>query len=139
LFANQYLLDKGSFPIVLISLYHTPIKSNLLDFLGIDVLAYELLNNVIKTFASQIPLNDMYSYGFRILMHSIFWSPAKQEDLAHHHKQKHPLSITEPMNWSKLTAQVATIDCYKLKDEFINWKLILTTSSLCVHGPLPLP
>jgi len=33
-------------------LCHIPIKSDLLDFLGIDVLAYGLLDRVIKRFAS---------------------------------------------------------------------------------------
>jgi hypothetical protein len=55
-FMNQYSLGGGLFPIVLgsryeLSLCHTPIKSNLLGFSGIGVLACELLDCVIKRFA----------------------------------------------------------------------------------------
>lgn len=76
-------MDGGSFPIELVFLYYILIEFDLLGFMRIDVLAYELLNHDIKTFASQIPLNDMYSYGFRTWMHFILWSPT----IAHHHKQ----------------------------------------------------
>jgi len=57
-FTNQYSLGGGfSFPIVLVfryklSLCHTPIKPDLLGFLGIDVFACELRDHVITRFAS---------------------------------------------------------------------------------------
>ena len=65
-FANQYLLGVGfSFPIVLVSKYklslcHTPIKPDLLDFLRIDVFACGLLDHVIMRFAS---------FGFKAWLH----------------------------------------------------------------------
>ena len=52
-FANQYLLGVGfSFPIVLVSKYklslcHTPIKPDLLGFLGIGVFVCELRDHMI--------------------------------------------------------------------------------------------
>jgi len=57
-FMNQYLLGGGfSFSIVLVPRYklylcHTPIKHDLLGFLGIDVFACGLRDHVITRFAS---------------------------------------------------------------------------------------
>jgi hypothetical protein len=67
-FANQYSLGGGfPFPIVLVpryklSLCHTPIKPNLLGFLGIGVFAYGLRDHVITRFASNsISLASQFS------------------------------------------------------------------------------
>lgn len=56
---NQYSLGGGSIPKMLVSryelsLYHIPIKSNLLGFLGIDVFACGLLDRVINKFAPRV-------------------------------------------------------------------------------------
>jgi len=59
-FANQYSLGGGfPFPIVLmprykLSLYHTPIKPDLLGFPGIDVFVCGLRDHVITRFASNV-------------------------------------------------------------------------------------
>jgi hypothetical protein len=57
-FTNQYLLG-GLIPIMLVpryelSLYHTPIESDLLDFSGIGVFKCGLLDHVIKRFTSYV-------------------------------------------------------------------------------------
>ena len=59
-FTNQYLLGGGfPFPTVSVSRYklswcHTPIKPDLLGFLGIDVFACGLRDHVITRFASKL-------------------------------------------------------------------------------------